>query len=74
MGICVLCNNLVRSNLSFDGKSRECFTCSKKKYDSTDTQSFWSLLNVSKPCKEIRDIQEKCDSWDDRLKPKAQTT
>jgi hypothetical protein len=70
MGICVLCNNLVRSNISLDGKSSECYRCCVKKFDQENIQSFWSLTNVSKPCKTIKDIQEKCDSWDDRLKPK----
>lgn len=72
MGICVLCNNLVRQNLNIGGKPIECYTCSKDKFNIQDALGFWSFNDVSKPCKSVKGIAENCDCWDDRLKPKIQ--
>jgi len=70
-GKCVLCNNLNKKEMVYEGKPIECYRCSVGKYDGQDKlEWFYSLNSVLKPCKSVKDIEEECDSWDDRLKPK----
>lgn len=70
-GYCILCNNLFKREMYFDGKKLEGCGCYKKKFDVENLEGFFSLDKVTKQTKEIKDVQDKCDSWDDRLKPKS---
>ena len=67
-GICVLCNNLLGSEMILNDELYSTCRCSKGKFDNNGVQGFFSQKNVLKTCKSISEIQGKCEVWDDRMK------
>jgi hypothetical protein len=69
-GVCILCNNLEEKSIIFNGALMEGCRCSKGHYDENEMPGYFSRLSLMKQTKFVRDIQDKCDDWDDRLKGK----
>jgi hypothetical protein len=72
-GKCIICNNLERKVFNFDDKLFDGCGCSVGKYDKDKVIGFYSLSSVTKSSKSIKEIEDECDSWDDRFKTKSQT-
>jgi len=72
-GKCVLCNNLESAKVFINGKEYDCGVCSVGCFGDLkpkESQVFFTMDAILKPSKEVKCIEEKCDKWDDRLKPK----
>ncbi len=69
-GICVLCNNLSGDKLVLNDEQYEVCRCLQGEFDKDGVKGYYSQKQMLKPCKSVTEIQEKCDKWDDRLKPK----
>lgn len=69
-GKCILCNNLSGKTFKIDDKEYNCGYCSKGKYRNNGIESYFSMDKIIKSVKAVSEIEENCDSWDDRLKPK----
>jgi hypothetical protein len=69
-GKCIICGNLERKTIYFDDKELEGCRCIVGKYDRETMMGFYSLNIVAKSSKAVKEVEDKCDSWDDRLKPK----
>ncbi len=67
---CVLCTQLEKKEFILDDKKVECAFCLKEKYNKDGQLGFYSMSNVLKSSKSVKEIEENCDCWDDRLKPK----
>jgi len=72
MGICVLCNNLEGRKFVLDDRQIDGCVCSKGKFAKGGIESIYTIENVTKQSKSVKEIGENCDSWDDRLKPKVE--
>jgi hypothetical protein len=70
MGICVLCNNLIGKRFILDDKPIDGCVCSKGKFQKGGIESVYTIENVTRQSKTIKEIQDGCEFWDDRLKPK----
>jgi hypothetical protein len=44
--------------------------CVKAKFDKDGVCGYHSIEAILKPSKSVKEIEDNCDSWDDRLKPK----
>ena len=71
-GICVLCNNLEGKAIILNDEQIDCCRCKIGKYDKDGVEGFYSRMKVQKEVKSIKEIEESCDKWDDRLKAKSQ--
>jgi hypothetical protein len=69
-GICVLCNNLSGDKLNLNDELFEVCHCIQGKFDKDGIKGYFTQKQTLKPCKSVAEIQDKCDKWDDRLKPK----
>ncbi len=69
-GICALCNNLEGVNIYLNDELLENCHCKAAKYNKDGIEGYYSKRQVLKQSKSISEIQDKCDSWDDRLKGK----
>ncbi len=70
MGVCVICKNLEKIEIFYNGCKLEGCHCLAGKYDDGNLPGYYSLTMVIKQAKIIKEIQENCDSWDDSLKGK----
>ena len=72
-GVCAICNNLEKSGVVVDDKVYDSCACRKGKFLKTDESisRLYTLGVVLKPNKILKDIQDSCDCWDDRLKGKS---
>jgi hypothetical protein len=73
-GKCVLCNNLKAAKIFLNGKEYDSCICIAGWFGDLkpkDVQSYFTMDAILKPSKEIKEIEEKCDKWDDRLKAKS---
>lgn len=69
-GKCALCNNLEGLKFIIDDKMVEASHCVKAKFDKDGVCGYHSIEAILKPSKSVKEIEDNCDSWDDRLKPK----
>jgi len=69
-GKCIICGNLEEKDIAIEGKVLQVFHCKEGVYDG-DAPNYFYLKSVSRPCKAIKDFEDNCDKWDDRLKGKG---
>jgi len=68
---CIMCNNIEGKNLVIDGKPFEGCNCSKGKYIIDGVQNYFTVSSLRKDIKPLKEIEDKCELWDYKLKPKV---
>ena len=70
-GKCILCNNLEGKKIILNDEVIDCARCNIGKFDKDGVHGYFSISKILKSYKSIVEIEDECDKWDDRMKPKA---